>query len=215
MTANPILANDPKRKGNAQAIADLHALGWLLDEDHVLDMTIGPNAGFWKRWQPACLVTNDTDCDVIADWRCDARSMPLDDGSFDVTVFDPPYGYRGTSALASDANYGTVRYQTSADIDALLAAGTREAVRLTRRLALVKCQDANVASTFHDQQTIATDAARCAGARVVGKVYVNSYRKQPPKTQLNVWGYSSVLLVFRVGTSAKTHESRRRRAAQG
>jgi hypothetical protein len=193
-----ILANDPDRKRNAQAIADLAELGWLRPDDLTLDMTIGPKAGFWQTWRPRRLVTNDTDPTINADHHQDARHMDFDAGTFDVTVFDPPYGYRGTSALASDANYGVSTYTPAKEIDALLAAGTAEAVRLTRRLALVKCQDSCVASTFHDQSTVAIDAARSAGARVVGKVYVNSYRKQPPKRQLNVWGYSSVLLMLEV-----------------
>lgn len=195
-----VLANNPTRKGNADAIADLAALGWLLPDDEVLDMTVGPKAGFWKKWRPRALYTNDSDPNVAADFHDDATATPFAAGSVDVTVFDPPYGYRGTSALASDANYGIDGdYQTPAAIDALLAAGTREAVRLTRRLALIKCQDSNVACQFRDQQTIVIDAARDAGARVIGKLYINAPRKQPAgKKQLNIWGYSSSLIVVQV-----------------
>jgi hypothetical protein len=193
-----IMAFDPKRTTNAQAIADLAALGILRWNDHIIDLTVGPKAGFWKLWRPSCLTTNDLDLNVKADMHFDVtKGLPF---AYDVTVWDPPYGYRGTSRLASDANYGLGKYRSADEVDELLLAGTREALRLAKRLALVKCQDQNVASEFRDQSGFVCELARSLGARVAQKLYVNAYRKQPNcKRQLNVWGHPSVLLVLEKG----------------
>lgn len=47
-----IYAVDAGRRTNAQAIEDLAELGVLLKSHVVIDLTIGPKAGFWTRWQP-------------------------------------------------------------------------------------------------------------------------------------------------------------------
>lgn len=195
-----VLANDPNRTTNAQAIADLHQLGWLRDEDWFLDLTVGPKAGFWQLWRPPRLHTNDLDPAVEADTHYDVRSPGFMPKSYDVIVWDPDYAYRGTSALESDANYGLAGpYRTANMVDELLVDGMLQAFAGSRRLVLVKCQDSNVASTFRDQSGFVTDAARKAGARVAGKLYVSAYRAQPAgKKQLNIWGYHSVLLVIEV-----------------
>jgi hypothetical protein len=201
----PILANDPARVTNAQAVADLARLGILRREDVTLDLTVGPNAGFWTKWRPDSLSTNDIDLDVKADLHVDVRDMRVDDGLghwkpgyWDVVAWDPPYGYRGTSRLASDATYGLARdYQTPDQIDALLIDGMRIACDLARRVALVKCQDQNIASHFRDQSGFVTEAARAHGATVIQKLYIAVRREQPAgKKQRNVWGYHSVLLVL-------------------
>lgn len=193
-----ILANDPTRTTNAQAVLDLHELGWLRDDDATLDLTVGPKAGFWTLWRPTLLHTNDLDPSVKADTHYDVRSPGFMPKSYDVIVWDPDYGYRGTSALESDANYGLAGpYRTPDDVDELLIHGTRQALAGARRLVLVKCQDSNVASAFRDQSGFVTEGARKVGASVVGKLYVNAYRAQPAgKKQLNIWGYHSVLLAI-------------------
>jgi hypothetical protein len=193
-----ILANDPARRTNAQALAELAELGWLTDTDEVLDLTIGSNAGFWKRYRPPCLVTNDHDVSIDADLHLDGTRTGLPDDWCDVAAWDPPYGYRGTSTFTTDGQYGIATYSSSKAIDDRLAAGAAEAVRISRRLTLVKCQDSNVASAFHDQTAIATRALTDAGADVIGKLHVNGGRAQPAgKSQLNPWGYWSTLLIAR------------------
>lgn len=194
---SPVLANDATRRTNGEAIADLARLGILRAEDHTLDLTYGPNGGFWTEWRPDRLVTNDADPMVAADWHHDARNIDSPPNSFDVVTWDPPYGYRGTSRLASDATYGLGTYATPDAVDALLIDGTLSAIRLARRVVLVKCQDQCVSGRFRDQSGFVCDAARQAGAEVVGKLYVAARRAQPAgKTQTNIWGYHSVLLVL-------------------
>ena len=194
-----VLANDPNRRTNAQAIADLATLGLLKPDDRIVDLSVGPNAGFWTQWRPLSLTTNDLDMKVNASYHYDVRSISAGwCGGFDVAVWDPPYGYRGTSRLESDANYGLAgEYMSADEIDQLILDGTDAALRLAQRLALVKCQDQNVASKFRDQSGMVTDHVRRKQARVVGKLYVKAERAQPAgKKQLNVWGYHSVLLVI-------------------
>lgn len=192
-----ILANDYDRTDNAQAILDLFELGWLRPDDSILDLSVGPEAGFWTKWRPQVLVTNDLDPNVKADMHEDARSFPGLENSYDVVVWDGPYGYRGTSRLASDVRYGLGEYRSADAIDALIIAGTIEAMRLARLLVLVKCQDQNVASRFRDQSGFVTEAVRKEGGRILGKLYVRAHREQPAgKAQLNVWGYHSVLLLI-------------------
>lgn len=203
----PIYAFDTTRRTNAAAIADAATLGFI--GDRVLDLTVGPKAGFWTKWQPKYLHTNDTDPDVdpkawrikaFAHWQDDARHTSWSDGAFDTTVFDPPYGYRGTSRLAMDANYGITEYKPANAIDALLYEGTLEACRISRGTVLVKCQDSCVASAFRHQTAIVARAAEAAGVIVAGQLHVFGVRKQPAdKKQLNVWANYSTLMILKVG----------------
>lgn len=194
----PVLDFDPARRTNGQAVADLWRLGLLLDSDHVLDLTVGPERGFWTEWEPALLTTSDMDPDVDAHHHWDARRLPLHRGSFDVVVFDPPYANRGTSRLAMDKRYGITEYRTRSEVEGLLVDGTVEALRVARRLVLVKCQDASVASRYQPQSYLVWDAARTLGARLVGELHVAGRRAQPKgKPQLNVWSACSTLMVFK------------------
>lgn len=192
----PVYAFDPERTTNAQAIADAASLGLL--DGTVLDATVGLGA-FWSKWRPARLVTNDIDVDIAADLHADARALPFAARAFDVVVFDPPYAYRGTSRLASDRRYGLARrYAPAAEVDALLFAGTTEALRVARRYALVKCEDQAVSGRYRPQRHCLLGHAEGLGARVVGELHVYSPRVQPGgKRQCNVWASASTLVVLR------------------
>lgn len=192
-----VLDFDPERRTNARAIADLAQLGILRDDDVVLDTTIGPKRAFWQEWKPSALTTNDLDPNVKAQHHDDARDLPWDDRSFDVVVFDPPYANRGTSRHPMDAQYGLGVYRTKADVEALLVDGTVEALRVADRLAIVKCQDACVASKFAPQSYPVYVAATAHGAKLIGLLYVIGRRAQPNgKKQLNVWSACSTMMVF-------------------
>ncbi|MCD6056500.1 MAG: hypothetical protein K0Q89_30 [Thermomicrobiales bacterium] len=194
-----ILANDTHRVTNGAAIADLAELGILRKEDSILDLTVGPNAGFWTRWRPDVLVTNDDDEAVAADYHHNVFDRAFAPGAYSVVCWDPPYAYRGTSRLESDAQYGLGDYSSADSVDETLIGGALEAMEISRRLVLVKCQDSNVASKFRDQSGFVTEAVRKAGGRVAGKLYIHAMRSQPSgKKQLNIWGYHSVLLVIEV-----------------
>jgi hypothetical protein len=211
--AEPIYNFDPERTTNAQAIAAAAALDFL--DGIVLDLTVGPEAGFWRRWRPARLVTNDIDPEVPADHHFDARAFPWPDASFDTVVVDPQYGYRGTSRLASDVRYGLARpYVPAADIDANLFAITTEALRLARCCVLVKCEDQNVSGRYRPQRHRLLDHAEALGATVVGELYVYSPRAQPSgKRQLNIWTSCSTLVILQPG-SERRHPERDTNAAR-
>lgn len=193
----PILSFDRDRTNNALAIVDAAALGYL--DGDVIDLTVGPEAGFWTKWRPDRLTTNDIDPAVSADFHHDATATPFLDRSFDTVVYDPPYGYRGTSRLASDRRYGLAGvYRSAAEIDGLLVAGTREALRLARRYVLAKCQDSNVSGRWREQTTLVANTATGCGGRVVGRLYVHGgHRAQPTgKRQVNIWTGDSTLMVL-------------------
>ena len=195
-----VLDFDPARRTNAQAIADLAELGLLRLDDETLDLTVGLKRLFWTQWRPTKLVANDLDQNVKARYHHDARKMPLDDKSFDVVVFDPPYANRGTSRHDLDADYGlAVKYRTAAQVEALLIDGTIEAMRLSRRLVIVKCQDAAVSGKFRPQSYPVYDAVTKEGGRLVALLYVVGNRAQPTgKRQLNVWSNCSTMMVIGV-----------------
>jgi hypothetical protein len=191
-----IWAFDVARRTNAHAIVDAHRLGFV--EGEVLDLTVGPKARFWTRYRPELLVTNDLSAAVEADLHVDATRTGIPDGWCDTVVFDPPYGYRGTSRLPMDDDYGIGgEYMPSNVIDALLYRGTLEACRVARRNVLAKCQDSSVASAYHHQTGIVARAAADAGWKVAAQLHVYGTRAQPAgKVQRNVWVNYSTLLAL-------------------
>src|SRR5579862_4447487 len=81
---------------NGHLIADCHRLGYLLDDDHVLDPTYGRGA-WWKVWRPEKLTAHTRAVD-----GSDFRHLPYPDGAFDTIAYDPPYvakGGRSTSGI--------------------------------------------------------------------------------------------------------------------
>lgn len=128
---------------------------WIRAVDRVLDVTYGRGA-FWADYRPPLLDWHDITIDAV-----DFRSLPEADATYDVVVFDPPYipqGGRDTSTLnrrlgagpnVREPNGFLERYglvdgpRTVPEIEALFAAGMKEASRVLRpggRL-LVKCMD--------------------------------------------------------------------------
>jgi hypothetical protein len=192
---------DPARRTNAQAVSDLARLGWLAPDDFTLDVTLGPDRGFWKLWKPTRLVTNDLDKRVKARHHWDARKLPCEDDSFDVVVLDLPYANRGTTSQEReiDARFGTTTYASPAQREALLVDGTIEAMRVSNSRVLVKCQDAVVAGKFRPQSYPIYEAVMKEGGRLLGLMYVVGNRSQPTgKRQLNVWSNCSTLMLIGV-----------------
>lgn len=190
----PIYAFDVTRRTNAAAIADAATFGYL--DGEVFDMTVGPKGRFWLEYRPELLVTNDLDPAVDADLHLDGTRTGLPDNWCDVAVWDCPYGYRGTSRLASDADYGLTVYKPANTTDKLIYDGTVEGCRIARRYVLVKVQDSCVATKFRHQTGIVGRAAIAAGARIVGQLHVYGVRAQPKDKQLNVWANYSTLMIL-------------------
>lgn len=190
------------RKNNAELILDCHHLGYLRDDDFVVDPTYGQGR-FWKLWHPkgaAWFSDLDPDCSPVG-WSVDARNLPFDDGQVDVTVVDPPYKLNGTStgvgASGLDDSYGVDAYQSTSERHLLMSEMLAEALRISKRHVLFKCQD-QVSSGRVQWQTI--QFANCglnAGWRLVDMLHVQGYRKQPAgRTQKHARRDYSTMLVF-------------------
>jgi hypothetical protein len=85
-----ILAAD-SWKTNAELVQACHMLGYLKDEDVVLDATYGKGV-WWNIWRPPRLVAH----------KGDFLDLNHPDGFFDAATFDPPYvslGGRDTSTM--------------------------------------------------------------------------------------------------------------------
>lgn len=183
---------------NAHLIEDVARLGYITDDDLVLDMTYG-RGGFWTRYRPPRLVT--VDINTPAHLRADNRRLPVRDRAFDVAVFDPPYKLNGTPALGDfDARYGieeVTRWQDRMDrIDGGLIAAWR-ALAIGGRL-LVKCQDQVCSGQVRWQTDHITHVARVLGMVKVDRFdLLGTHRPQPPgRTQKHAHGRPSTLLIF-------------------
>lgn len=80
-----------KRATNADLIVECHQLGYLRDDDRVLDPTYGLGT-FWRDWRPADLVACDLNpAKSPLGVSVDFTALPWEDEAFDAVVFDPPY----------------------------------------------------------------------------------------------------------------------------
>lgn len=124
---------------NADLIDAVHRIGYLTDQQLVLDMTYGRGT-FWKRYRPARLITNSLG--KATSLHSDMTRMPFPDGVFDVVVCDPPYKLNGTPDADVDERYGVHVVTRRDDRHALMYAALTEAIRLTvpGGLILYKCQ---------------------------------------------------------------------------
>jgi hypothetical protein len=146
-------------QSNADLIADVHQLGYLRDDDHVLDPTYEKGT-WWNRWRPEKLTTHHRTKD-----GSDFRSLPYPDGNFDAVAFDPPYvcpGGRKTSTIQPmfdryGMNEGGAEdpdFRTPAELQQIINDGLNEMSRVVQTslrralhptapngIVLVKCKD--------------------------------------------------------------------------
>jgi hypothetical protein len=107
-----------------------------------LDLTVG-SWGFWRRRVPPGLVvtTNNIDRRSRADLHLDFTDTRLPDGSYDLAIYDPPHlADLGADSILRE-RFGSA--SSTADLDALVTAGVREAWRLARVGVLVKLTDSS------------------------------------------------------------------------
>lgn len=106
----------------------------------IADVTFGKGA-FWKK-MPHLDVTG-SDLLTVPERPYDFRSLPYDDKSFDIVVFDPPYlsspGVHFTDERYRNAE--TTKGLLYEGIRELYRAGVKEAARVARRQVWVKCKD--------------------------------------------------------------------------
>lgn len=187
-------------KTNGHLIADCHRLKYIHDLDSVLDCTYGYGV-FWNVWKPKGYLFHGTDIDPAKSpddpAGVDFRKMPHDDKSFDVVVFDPPYTFRGTSALGSDEQYGVHINQPWKDRWADIYDGLTECCRVAKRRVLMKCQASVVSGKIRWQDVEATRVAEECGFGLRDRFDFLSYREQPAGTaQKHARRNASTLLVL-------------------
>jgi hypothetical protein len=185
---------------NAELIVGCRELGYLSDAGEVLDTTYGKAGGFWKRYRPLGLVTNDV-LPGIAEHEHDVRALPPHwAGRFAAVVFDPPYKLNGTPSHPSDDRYGVAVGATTAERLDLIEAGlvACERVLAPRGHLLVKVQDQVVSGEVVWQTNTVTTTATDLGLRLVDAMHLRSYRPQPAgRRQVHARRNYSTLLVFR------------------
>lgn len=190
-----VLAFAPRN--NADLMVACHELGYIRDDDEVLDATYGLGR-FWSNWRPQHLHTNDlyTEADSHDDF-CDLR---FTDSIFDVVVLDPPYKLNGTPSKGGPANsdndYGVGTYTPWQARHALIYDGIRECSRVARRNLLIKCQDQVSSGKVRWQTHLFTDIAEDEGMELVDVLHVPGHRPQPPgRRQVHAARNYSTLLV--------------------
>jgi hypothetical protein len=198
----PIMAIDTWPT-NGHLIADVQKLGYINKLDSVLDCTYGYGV-FWSVWKPQSYLFHRTDIDPAKSpddpAGVDFRKMPHKDQSFNVVVYDPPYGMRGTSALESDEQYGihvNMRWQDRWD---LIFDGLVECCRVAKERVLVKIQASVVSGKVRWQDLEAVRVAECHGFGLRDRFDFLSYREQPAGTsQKHARRNASTLLVLERG----------------
>lgn len=143
---------------NAELIEACHRLGYLRDDDHVLDPTYERGV-WWKAWRPEKLTALHRARDGT-----DFRSLAYPDGSFDAVAYDPPYvcpGGRRTSTIQpmhdrygmAEGGHDDPDFRTPDELQRLINDGLGEMWRLVRPSAarsmtggpngvvVVKCKD--------------------------------------------------------------------------
>jgi tRNA G10 N-methylase Trm11 len=188
---------------NAELIADVARLGYIKDDDRVLDPTYGAGT-WWKKFCPTNLVAHNRNLD-----KSDFRNLPYPDGSFDVIAFDPPYvavGGRTTTGIADmHDRYGLTDAPTSpAGVQALIEAGLNEMNRLVKPKGyiLVKCQDYISSGQFWNGTYLVQQHAYFISLRLVDRFeHISGIRPQPPgRRQVHARRNLSTLFVFQKAT---------------
>lgn len=107
-----------------------------------LDLTYG-DGGFWGDPLPPGLriTTNNLDPSSPAELHLDFTDTGLSDASYDLVVYDPPHLADGGEDGIMAGRYGSVK--STGELRALVKAGAREGLRLTRLGLLVKVTDSN------------------------------------------------------------------------
>ena len=197
---------------NAQMIQDVHRLGYLKDEDRILDPTYGRGT-WWRLWRPEILwgMTLDMDDPWKAkeghpDPRWDFRCMGSPDEEFDAVAFDPPYvcvGGRETTTIQGmhDA-YGMGNAPTTPEgVQHDINAGLVECKRVVKKggIVLVKCQSYVTSGKLFPGTFLTWQFATEIGFQLVDHLcHISGARPQPAgRRQVHARRNQSDLLILR------------------
>jgi hypothetical protein len=197
---------------NAHLIGTVHALGYLTDDQVIVDPTYG-RGNWWKQWRPPNLIAHDLRLDGV-----DFRQLPEATGSVDAVAFDPPYiaqGGRDTSTLAKGTHddfdrrrpdfldrYGLDTVPTTPEgITAMAAAGITEFRRVLRPngVLLIKAMNYVTGGRYRTQAYDILSAAILRGFRLVDElIHLRRPGPQPRHArQLTARRNYSLLFVLR------------------
>lgn len=197
-----VYAFDPKRTTNAALMVDCRTLGYLSDDELILDPTWGEGR-FWRLWQPKGLHVSDLHTVHPA---IDFTDMPWEDEKFDAVVFDPPYKLNGTGGShPSDEGYGVDdRWSAVAWRMGAIYKGMGECLRVLKPggIFLLKCQDQVCSGNVVWQVKDFTDATvgypEEPDAKLIDMLFVCGGIPQPKgRRQVHARRNYSTCLVFR------------------
>lgn len=199
----PIVSLDPARRTNAQAVAELAALGFC--PEPVIDTTYG-RGKFWTQHRPADLTTNDlrTDADLRHDYR---EPWPAQmRGRYATVVFDPPYKLNGTPT--DDDRYGVDAPATMAQRLDDIATGLVWSSTLVAPGGLLwaKFQDQVACGRMQWQSDLVADAMRVSHFTREARMFVHTGAR-PQRSQRRARNNYSTLEVWRAPTSVPTQET--------
>ena len=196
-----VKAFDTDRRTNGQLIADCFELGYLRDEDRILDPTYGLGR-WWSEVAPPHLTAHDLDPEKAPHGPMDFTALHYEDQTFDAVTYDPPYKLNGTPTASVDAQYGVHEPRTVNQRLTLMTDGLKECIRVVRTggLVLAKAQDQVVSGKVVWQTHLLAETAAQAGCRLVDQLHVSSYRAQPPgrRQQHAAHNYSTLLVLKRL-----------------
>lgn len=184
---------------NSELIAAVHEVGYIRDDDQVLDVTYGRGL-FWTEYRPARLVAHDLHTlDGV-----DFRDLPEPDEFADVTVIDAPFVPKGGTEHEHTAEFrdryglnGAPVHRT--ELTHLMMDGLAECVRVTRRggARAGQVSAVSVGQVFHNMPAIVCRHAEGLGLRQIDQAIM---RRRPGPTSAQVFNHLranySVLLVF-------------------
>lgn len=192
---------------NGDLIVDVAHLHFR-EGDSILDPTYGHGI-WWKRADELPMhqlskLSNDPGSTAYSEGH-DFRSMPFDDNSFDVVAYDPPYaakGGRDTSTIDDmDARFGLHDAPpTPIMLQDLIDDGLTEAVRVSRRLVLVKCMTYVSSGKLWLGEFLTLQHALHLGCRLEDRfIHVGGIGPDPKdRRQIHARNNASMLYVLRV-----------------
>ena len=187
---------------NGHMIADVARLGYIKDNDWVLDPTYGYGT-WWTQWQP-CMVTKadkyvqrGTDVYPVDFTGHNPPHLTWEDATFDVVAYDPPFKLNGTPS-EPDARYGVDEPATIAERHLLMSEGLSECVRVCKPggIVLMKCMDQVSSGKVQWQTRVFADEGERLGCTLIDRLdFLMTPR--PQRSQVHAHANYSTLLVFR------------------
>jgi len=178
--------NSPSSKP-AQIVANL-VITCFLDARSAVDLTPGRD-NFWKGWSPPFEVARS---------QHDFRSLPYDDASFDLVVYDPPH-----NADAGKRSIMRKRFDTypNSELREVMIQGAREAWRVARIGTIIKVTDQVHDTVFQHQSGWIVEALGTPYQIVHGtRTRAIEFRKWRIRgCQISPYSNGSVYLVHRHG----------------